>query len=102
MPTELFDWDAQNISHIAAHNVIPEEAEQILLGNSLEVSFDPDRSGEERWTYLGETALGRILIVVMTMRGTKMRVVTSYDAEKKDKLLYMQTKVGWYDELEGT
>ena len=56
-----FERDEHNIRHVAAHNVTPEEPEQVLLGDSLEVNFDPDRNGEERWTYLGETERGRIL-----------------------------------------
>ena len=97
MPTQLFDWDKANIAHIAEHEVSPEETEQVLLGDSLEVDFEPDANGEERWTYLGETARGRILTVIMTLRDEKMRVVTAFDAESRDKTLYLKTKAGWYD-----
>jgi uncharacterized DUF497 family protein len=96
-PEPFFDWDEHNIGHIAEHNVTPEETEQVLLGDSLEVDFDSDRNGEERWTYLGETAHGRILTVIMTLRGEKMRIVTAFDAESRNKLLYLKTKAGWYD-----
>jgi len=92
-----FDWDEDNISHIARHDVKPEEAEQVLLGDPLEVDFEPDRNGEERWTYLGETARERILTVIMTLRGEKMRVVTAFDAESRDKRIYLETKAGWND-----
>ncbi|WP_263350833.1 BrnT family toxin [Acidicapsa acidisoli] len=93
----IFDWDDANIGHIADHEVTPEEAEQVLLGDPLEVNFDPDRNGEERWTYLGETERGRILTVIITLRSEKMRVVTAFDAESRDKLLYLKTKAGWND-----
>lgn len=98
----IFDWNDDNVRHISRHAVIPEEVEQVLLGESLEVDYDPDGHDEERWTYLGETDRGRILIVVITMRETKMRVVTAYDAEKQDKLLYLETKAGWYDGSESS
>ena len=97
VPPVAFDWDEHNIGHIAEHDVTPEEAEQVLLGDPLEVDFDPDRNGEERCTYLGETAQGRILTVIMALRGEKMRVVTAFDAVSRDKLLYLETKAGWYD-----
>jgi uncharacterized protein len=97
MPPTLFDWDYHNIGHIAEHDVIPEETEQVLLGDPLEVDFEPDENYEERWTYLGETERGRILMVIITVRGDKMRVVTAYDAENRDKRLYLETKAGWYD-----
>lgn len=93
----VFDWDDANINHIAVHDVTSEEAEQVLLGDPLELDFDPDVEGEERWTFLGETSRGRILAVVMTLRGEKVRVVTAFDPEKQDKLLYLKTKAGWYD-----
>ena len=97
-----FEWDEYNISHIAEHDVTPEEAEQVLLGDPLEVDFDPNRNGEERWTYLGETARGRILTVIMTLRDEMMRVVTAFDAESRDKLVYLETKAGWYDGSENS
>ena len=42
--------------------------------------------------YLGETDSGRILNVVLAIRDEKIRVVTAYEAEKSDKLLYLKTK----------
>ncbi|HEY9126228.1 MAG TPA: BrnT family toxin [Acidobacteriaceae bacterium] len=94
----LFDWDEANTSHIARHAVTKQETEQVLLSDPFEGDYDPDGNGEQRWTYLGETALGRILTVIVTMRGQKMRVVTAYDAEKQDKILYLETRAGWYDD----
>jgi hypothetical protein len=43
---------------------------------------------------LGATSQGRILVVVITMRGDKIRVVTAYDATQRDKQLYLTTKAG--------
>jgi uncharacterized DUF497 family protein len=87
-----FDWDHANIGHIAIHQISPEEAEEVLLNDPLDVQFDPDANDEERWTYLGETNKGRIVNVVITLRDEKIRVVTAYEAEKADKQLYLQTK----------
>ncbi len=70
----------------------PDEAEQVVINDPLDVHFDPDVNGEERWIYLGETDRRRILNVVITVRDEKIRVVTAYEAEKTDKLLYLQTK----------
>ena len=97
VPPVAFDWDEHNIGHIAKHDVKPEEAEQVILGDPLDFGFDPDANGEERWTYIGESNQGRILVCVMTLRGEKIRVVTSFDAERQDKLLYLEMKAGWND-----
>jgi uncharacterized DUF497 family protein len=89
-----FDWDDANIGHIAEHNITPEEAEETLCRDPLDYGFDPDSNGEARWTYLGEAGSGRILVVVITIRGDRARVVTAYDAERRDRLLYLAEKAG--------
>lgn len=97
-----FDWDEANIGHIAEHDVKPEEAEEVLLGDPLDLKFQPEGGDEERWVYLGETNTGRILQVVMTLRGEKIRVVTAYDASKHEKRLYLEIKAGQHGESEGS
>jgi uncharacterized protein len=92
MDNSNFDWDRGNIAHIAKHDVAADEAEHVVPSDPLEVHFDPDIGGEERWTYLGETNSGRILNVVITIRDDRIRVVTAYEAERSDKLLYLKTK----------
>ena len=39
----IFDWDDANVTHIAEHDVAPEEAEEVILGDPLDVEFDIDR-----------------------------------------------------------
>ena len=66
-----FDWDEGNLRHIAMHKVTPEEAEEVLLGDPLEIDFGIVRKGEERWSYLGETFGGRLLYIVITLRAER-------------------------------
>ncbi|MGB6973853.1 MAG: BrnT family toxin [Terracidiphilus sp.] len=72
MDTANFDWDDANIGHIAEHDVKPEEAEEVILSDPLEMGYDKSTLGEDRWSYLGETLLGRILQVVVTLRAEKV------------------------------
>jgi uncharacterized protein len=84
----VFDWDENNIEHIARHGVEPWEAEEALL--------DPGRIGtlayrvgrEPRRAALGATEGGRVLFVVFTRRSGRVRVVTARDAEAKEKRRY--------------
>jgi uncharacterized DUF497 family protein len=44
----IFDWDDANRSHIARHNVLPEEVEQLFLNRPLYLP-SYNRNGEERF-----------------------------------------------------
>ncbi len=93
MDDALFDWDDANIGHIAEHDVTPEEAEEAMLGDPLDVGYDVI-NGEERSSHVGETNEGRILWVVMTFRGERMRVVSAFEPGKKWKIFYLEQRVG--------
>ena len=92
MDEQLFDWDDANIGHIAEHDVAPEEAEQVVLGDPMELDFERTELGEDRWSYIGETSLGRVLQVIFTMRGEKVRVVTAFKPTLRDELTYLHYK----------
>lgn len=48
--------------------------------------------GEVRWAAIGAMEFGRVLFVVFTERGEKVRVVTGRDEEEKEKRRYRR---GW-------
>jgi uncharacterized protein len=87
----VFDWDDANIGHIAEHEVTPEEAEESVLGSSMEMDFDVV-NGEERWSYVGETEDARILRVLFTMRGERVRVVTAFEPSPLQKRIFLTWK----------
>jgi uncharacterized DUF497 family protein len=64
------------------------------------MDFEISGDGEERWSYLGETARGRLLYLVTTLRGGKIRVITAFDPPKQDKQLYLETKARFQDGFE--
>lgn len=85
---EDFDWDEANLGHIARHGVEPWEAEEAIV--------DPDRvgasahktPGEQRFAVVGATGAGRMLFVVFTQRGERLRVVTARNADDGEKRRY--------------
>lgn len=93
MNDELFDWDDANILHLPEHDVTPEEAEEVILGETLDLGYGSEQS-EDRWTYIGETSSGRVLQVVITMRGERIRVVTAFKPTMRDEISYLQYRVG--------
>lgn len=94
MDDTIFDWDDANILHLAEHEVEPEEAEEVILGNPVEMGYDKSVLGEDRWSYVGETSGRRILQVVITPRGDKIRIVTAFEPIRRYKLLYWKSKAG--------
>jgi len=92
MNDELFDWDDANILHLAEHGVAPEEAEEVILADPMEMGYDKSDLGEDRWSYLGETLQRRILQVVITPRCEKIRVVTAFEPIRRFKLLYWKSR----------
>ncbi len=49
---------------------------------------DDDRGPEMRHTVIGRDALGRILLVVYTWRGGKVRIISARKATAKEKRAY--------------
>ncbi len=90
-----FDWDEANIQHIARHGVDPAEAEQALDSDPVDLGVE-FINGEDRLLSIGTTNRGRILVVATTMRRSRVRVVTAFDAPKQLKLLYLK-KRGYAD-----
>ena len=75
-----FDWDAENLQHIAGHDVTADEAEYVLTHFTVELEYQDWHATEERLQEVGVTASGRFLVVLTTLRGMRIRVVTAYNA----------------------
>ena len=90
-PEVDFDWDEANIGHVARHRVLPEEAEQVILNNPLDLGME-SAEGEERCVSLGATSRGRVLLVVTTWRGERVRVVTALEPIKRLVQFYYQER----------
>ena len=83
-----FDWDQENISHIAKHGIAPDEAEQVVLNDPIDLTIQMG-DGEERIPQVGETNAGRILVVISTWRDELIRVVTAFPAKSTLRKLYL-------------
>ena len=83
----LFNWNDANRSHLSEHGVSPEEAEQVVVNNPVDLEVQL-RNGEDLTLQVGETDAGRILVVVTTWRDGGIRVITAFPANKKLRTLY--------------
>ena len=85
MEIKEFDWNENNMDHIARHGVFPDEVE--------DVAFDDEpwiRKGRKGTRYiLGYTVAGRYLFTVYTLRDKRVaKVITSMDMDDKTRRLY--------------
>jgi uncharacterized protein len=62
-----FDWDDNNLDHIARHGVEPEEAEEAVLDEEAKSVSIYNRSSEWRQGIIGKVGT-RILFVILTTR----------------------------------
>jgi uncharacterized DUF497 family protein len=88
----MFEWDQNNLRKIRAHRITREEAEQALLNDAIPI-YEQVVEGEWRFVYYGETDAGRLLAVILTERGEKMRVVTAYDLDTGQKRDYLTKRL---------
>jgi uncharacterized DUF497 family protein len=86
-----FDWDARNVAHLRRHRVNPREFEQVIFSDPFELEYQAE-NGEERYKALGMTVQGRILVVVWTPRGGRVRPVTAYPANKMLREVFLKHK----------
>ena len=85
-----YQWDADNLGHIALHDMAPTDVEPILEHPDTEFSAPYTRDGEWRVTATGPRSDGRIVEVVFTQRGDVTRVVTAYPASGRVEREYRE------------
>lgn len=67
-----------------------DEAKQVLLDPYVLTREDVDADGEQRFVSLGMGDKGRILIVVWTLRGDFVRLISAWKANQPQKKHYEQ------------
>jgi uncharacterized protein len=78
-------WNEWNIAHIARHEVVPEEVEEVFHG--LYVARETYR---ERFLVVGQTQKGRILTIVLAQDSEEETYypITAFTSDKKDRKWY--------------
>lgn len=87
-----FEWDIWNIDKsYKKHGITPNEAEEIFLDEDILTDEDTKHSErEERFTAIGKSLGGNMLLVVFTIRNNKIRIISARKAHKKERRLYEQ------------
>jgi len=84
-----FEWDRGNIGRNWKHGVEDFEAEEVFFDGGKVLLRDPLHSlGEQRFILLGKTKRARLLFVVFTKRGQRIRILSARDVNRGERPLY--------------
>jgi len=75
-------------TNLQKHKVSFAHAEQSLRDPMALTVEDPDAEGEQRFITLGMDSLGRLLVVVHTPRGDRIRLISARKASKGESEQY--------------
>ncbi len=89
-----FEWDASKAEYNAhLHGVSFDEASTVFGDPFAATIPDPDHSIEEfRWITMGQTASGRLVVVVHADRAEAVRIISARPATKGEKKKYVEGK----------
>jgi uncharacterized protein len=89
-----FEWDEQKAkTNQRKHGVSFEEAKSIFQDPFSITINDPLHSlNEERFVDIGISTKLRLLVVVYTQRGTKIRLISCRKASLQEEKIYAQSK----------
>ncbi len=87
-----FDWNKGNIDKsYFKHGVTLNQAEEAFLDEAAIVLQDFKHSQtESRYLLIGKTANNKILFIVFTLRGKKIRIISARAADKKEAKRYVE------------
>jgi uncharacterized protein len=85
-----FEWDEDKAAdNLRKHRVDFADAVGVF-DDPFAFSMQDDDPGEERWIGLGSDTLGRLLVVVYTFRGEKIRIISARRATQSERTTYLR------------
>jgi uncharacterized DUF497 family protein len=84
-----FEWDAlKAAANLSKHGVDFADATTALEDSLAATIRDPNSRGEDRYITIGMDALSRLLVVVYTMRGEALRIISARQATSRERRQY--------------
>ena len=87
-----FEWDERkSAANLLKHGVAFSDAITVLSSDDRAITLFEETAGdEERYITIGTDALGRTLVVVYTVRGRYVRIISARRANKRERKEYEQ------------
>jgi uncharacterized DUF497 family protein len=94
MDTVRYEWDpAKAAANVSTHGVTFAEASTVFSDELALTREDPNATGEQRFTTLGCSDTGALLVVVYTDREPdSLRVISAWKADRRQRLLYEESR----------
>lgn len=87
------EWDSGKARlNARKHGVALADAVTVLEDETALTMRDPFPEDEERWITLGLDAFGRVLVVVYTWRGERLRLISTRKATPREMRRYEESK----------
>lgn len=86
----LFEWDTEKaITNWKIHGITFDEASTAFKDTLSLTIYDPLHSEKEnRFILIGSSHKNRLLVIVHTERGDKVRIISARKAKKKERQYY--------------
>jgi uncharacterized DUF497 family protein len=86
----LFEWDTQKAKkNLKIHGISFDEASTSFSDSLSLTIYDPLHSvDEERFIMIGNSRKNRLLVIVHTERGDKIRIISARRATKRERMQY--------------
>jgi uncharacterized DUF497 family protein len=84
----MFEWDSSNRDHVGRHALTADECEEAVADPRHVPLGERIVAGETRHGMIGRTESGRLLVVIVTVRGERFRVVTAWPAGSRHEGIY--------------
>ena len=87
----VFEWDSNKAkTNVLKHNVSFEEATTVFGDkHSITIASPMSTTHERRLVTMGMSARGRIIVVVHTERGNRIRIISARPASRKERKQYL-------------
>ena len=86
----LFEWDKNKAKrNVASHGISFDEASTVFSDTLSLAIYDPLHSdSEDRFILVGHSHSNRLLVVIHTERGAKIRIISARQAVRRERTQY--------------
>ena len=86
-----FEWDQEKAeSNWQKHRVRFRDAVTVLRLDDMAITTLDEHPNEERYVTIGMSAIGKLLVLVYTYRGNKIRIISARKANKTETSIYLE------------